>query len=242
MKYCFGIDIGGTTVKIGLFSASSEMLARWEIPTRKDSSPDGLLRDVKTALEGCLTERGISRTDVLGVGITAPGPVTEDGILHGTVNIGWGDVALGKEAEKILQLGTVRIGNDARVAALGEYAYGAGKGSKSMLMITLGTGVGGGVIQDGHILTGFHGVAGEIDHRRTRRRRRGGPYLRELRRDGCLRLRKPGLSGAVCVRNGHGTRCKEISGGPGRRNPSAAVRNHRQNPLGLRKSGRLRGK
>ena len=164
MKYCFGIDIGGTTVKIGLFSASSEMLARWEIPTRKDSSPDGLLRDVKTALEGCLTERGISRTDVLGVGITAPGPVTEDGILHGTVNIGWGDVALGKEAEKILQLGTVRIGNDARVAALGEYAYGAGKGSKSMLMITLGTGVGGGVIQDGHILTGFHGVAGEIGH------------------------------------------------------------------------------
>ena len=164
MKYCFGIDIGGTTVKIGLFSASSEMLARWEIPTRKDNSPDGLLRDVKTALEGCLTERGISRTDVLGVGITAPGPVTEDGILHGTVNIGWGDVALGKEAEKILQLGTVRIGNDARVAALGEYAYGAGKGSKSMLMITLGTGVGGGVIQDGHILTGFHGVAGEIGH------------------------------------------------------------------------------
>ncbi len=87
MKYCFGIDIGGTTVKIGLFSASSEMLARWEIPTRKDSSPDGLLRDVKTALEGCLTERGISRTDVLGVGITAPGPVTEDGILHGSAGV-----------------------------------------------------------------------------------------------------------------------------------------------------------
>lgn len=164
MKYCFGIDIGGTTVKIGLFSESSEMLARWEIPTRKGSSPDGLLRDLKTALDGCLAERGISRTDVLGVGITAPGPVTEDGILHGTVNIGWGDVALDEEAEKILQLGTVRIGNDARVAALGEYAYGAGRGSKSMLMVTLGTGVGGGVIQDGHILTGFHGVAGEIGH------------------------------------------------------------------------------
>lgn len=164
MKYCFGIDIGGTTVKIGLFSEHGEMLTRWEIPTRKGSSPDGLLRDVKTALESCLAERGISRADVLGSGITAPGPVTEDGILHGTVNIGWGNVALGEEAEKILALGAVRIGNDARVAALGEYAYGAGKGAKSMLMVTLGTGVGGGVIQDGHILTGYHGVAGEIGH------------------------------------------------------------------------------
>lgn len=164
MKYCFGIDIGGTAVKIGLFSGQGEMLARWEIPTRKGDKPDGLLADIKAALDGCLAERGIRREDVLGSGITAPGPVTEDGILHGTVNIGWGDVALGAEAERILGLGKVRIGNDARVAALGEYAYGAGKGAKSMLMITLGTGVGGGVIQDGHILTGYHGVAGEVGH------------------------------------------------------------------------------
>lgn len=164
MSYCFGVDIGGTTVKIGLFSGTGEMLARWEIPTRRGSSPEGLLQDLREALEGCLAERGIGRAEVIGCGITAPGPVTEDGILHGTVNIGWGDVALGAEAEKILRLGAVRIGNDARVAALGEYVYGAGKGAKSMLMVTLGTGVGGGVVQEGKILTGYHGVAGEIGH------------------------------------------------------------------------------
>lgn len=164
MKYCFGIDIGGTAVKLGLFSAQGEMLTRWEIPTQKGDTPDGLLLDVKAALEDCMAKRGIRREDVLGSGITAPGPVTEDGILHGTVNIGWGDVALGAEAERILGLGKVRIGNDARVAALGEYAFGAGRGAKSMLMVTLGTGVGGGTIQDGRILMGYHGVAGEIGH------------------------------------------------------------------------------
>lgn len=164
MKVCFGIDIGGTTVKLGLFSGKGEMLERWEIPTRRGSTPDGLLLDVKAALEGCLARRGLSRAEVLGVGITAPGPVTQDGILHGTVNIGWGDVALGREAEKILGLGRACIGNDARVAALGEAVFGAGKGTESMLMVTLGTGVGGGVVRGGEILTGYHGVAGEIGH------------------------------------------------------------------------------
>lgn len=164
MKYCFGIDIGGTTVKIGLVSENGEILTRWEVPTRKGSDPAGLLEDVKASLEGCMAERRINKEDILGIGMAAPGPVTEDGVLHGCVNIGWGDVDLDDLAEEIIGISPVRIGNDARVAALGEAVYGAGKGAESMLMVTLGTGVGGGVVLDGHILMGNSGVAGEIGH------------------------------------------------------------------------------
>ena len=164
MRYCFGIDIGGTTVKIGLIAETGELLTRWEIPTKKGNDPAVLLEDVKASLEGCMAERNISKSDILGIGMDAPGPVTADGMLHGCVNIGWDDVALGAEAERIIGISPVRIGNDARVAALGEAVYGAGKGAKSMLMVTLGTGVGGGVVLDGKILAGNSGVAGEIGH------------------------------------------------------------------------------
>lgn len=163
-KYCFGIDIGGTTVKIGLVSETGEILHRWEIPTRKGSDPSGLMEDIKVSLEGCMAEKGIAKEDILGIGMAAPGPVTEDGVLHGCVNIGWGDVDLDDLAEEVIGISPVRIGNDARVAALGEAVYGAGKGAESMLMVTLGTGVGGGVVLDGKILMGNSGVAGEIGH------------------------------------------------------------------------------
>ena len=164
MKVCFGIDIGGTTVKIGLFSEKGEMLCRWEIPTRKEREPAGLLGDVKDSLEACMAERKIGKGDVLGIGMTAPGPVTADGVLQNAVNIGWGRVDLAAETEKIIGISPVRIGNDARVAALGEAAFGAGREAESMLMVTLGTGVGGGVVLNRKILMGKSGVAGEIGH------------------------------------------------------------------------------
>ncbi|MBQ5709512.1 MAG: ROK family protein, partial [Anaerotignum sp.] len=164
MKYCFGIDIGGTTVKIGLVAENGEIMTRWEIPTRKGSDPAGLLEDVKISLENCMSERNIEKADILGIGMAAPGPVTEDGVLHGCVNIGWGDVDLDDLAEDVIGISPVCIGNDARVAALGEAAYGAGKDAESMLMVTLGTGVGGGVVLDRKILMGMSGVAGEIGH------------------------------------------------------------------------------
>ena len=164
MGYCFGIDIGGTTVKLGLFLEGGELCARWEIPTKKGSEPTALLEEVKAALEGCMAERRIQKEDILGIGMAAPGPVTADGVLHGCVNIGWGDVALAAEAERIIGISPVFVGNDARTAALGEAIYGAGRGAESMLMVTLGTGVGGGVVLNGKILMGDSGVAGEIGH------------------------------------------------------------------------------
>ena len=164
MKYCFGIDIGGTTVKIGLFSEVGTILDRWEVPTRKGNDPAELLKDVQISLENCMQEKGMAKEDILGIGMAAPGPVTADGVLQNAVNIGWGSVKLGKEAENIIGISPVRIGNDARVAALGEAAFGAGKEAESMLMVTLGTGVGGGTVLQGKILTGVSGVAGEIGH------------------------------------------------------------------------------
>ena len=124
MKYCFGIDIGGTTVKIGLLSEAGTILDRWEVPTRKGNDPAELLKDVQISLENCMQKEGMAKEDILGIGMAAPGPVTADGVLQNAVNIGWGSVKLGKEAERIIGISPVRIGNDARVAALGEATFG----------------------------------------------------------------------------------------------------------------------
>lgn len=164
MKYCFGIDIGGTTVKLGLTSGDGVLLEKWEIPTKRGHAPTVLLAEIKVAIEACLQKRSIAKTQLLGIGLAAPGPVTEDGVLHGAVNIGWGDVALAKEAERIFGIVPVCVGNDARMAALGEATYGAGVGAGGMLMVTLGTGVGGGIVLHGRVWMGASGVAGEIGH------------------------------------------------------------------------------
>lgn len=164
LEYAFGIDIGGTSVKMGLFSRANGLLEKWEIPTQKGSDPTVVLEDIHVAIRACLQRHGIAKEEVAGIGMAAPGPVTEEGLLRGTVNIGWGDVFLGKEGEKIFGISPVHIANDARVAALGEAIYGAGKDEKSMMLLTLGTGIGGGVVFDGTIHVGATGVAGEIGH------------------------------------------------------------------------------
>ena len=164
MEYCFGVDIGGTTIKLGLFSRKDDLLEKWEIPTIKGSDPTPLLRDISKEIETCLDKKGLKKEDLAGIGMTAPGPVTEEGLVRGTVNIGWGDVFLRDQAQNIFGISPVFVGNDARVAALGEYTFGAGQGVSSLLMVTLGTGVGGGIIQNGKILTGKTGTAGEIGH------------------------------------------------------------------------------
>lgn len=164
LQYAFGIDIGGTTVKMGFFSREKGLLEKWEIPTQKGNDPTVVLEDIHVAIVACLERHGATKAEVAGVGMAAPGPVTEEGLLRGTVNIGWGDVFLGKEGERIFGISPVYIANDARVAALGEAIYGAGKDAKSMMLLTLGTGIGGGIVFDGTIHVGVSGVAGEIGH------------------------------------------------------------------------------
>lgn len=162
-KYGFGVDIGGTTCKIGLFDMSGKMLEKWEIPTNTSDAGASILDDVACTILTKIEEKAISLDDVQGVGLGVPGPVGKDGMVYKCVNLGW-DVF---NVEDTLSRKTglyVKAGNDANVAALGEMWQGGAKGYQNVVMMTLGTGVGGGIIIDGKIVSGSHGAGGEIGH------------------------------------------------------------------------------
>ncbi len=163
MKYCFGVDIGGTTVKIGLFKTDGELVDKWEIKTRTENKGEAILPDIAESLKRKMEEKGIEASQMSGIGIGVPAPVDDNGVVQNTANLGWGYKEVNREMEELTGL-KVAAGNDANVAALGEMWLGAGKGQKNMIMVTLGTGVGGGVIVNGHPLVGAHGAGGEIGH------------------------------------------------------------------------------
>lgn len=163
MEYCFGVDIGGTTVKIGLFKTDGELLDKWEIKTRTENKGEAILPDVAESLKQKMKEKGIAASSMSGIGIGIPAPVDAKGIVQNTANLGWGYKEVRREMEELTGM-KVAVGNDANVAALGEMWLGAGKGQENMIMVTLGTGVGGGVIVNGQPLAGAHGAGGEIGH------------------------------------------------------------------------------
>lgn len=163
-KKCIGVDIGGTTVKFGLFESNGEVLEKWEIHTRKEENGKYILADVAASVKEKLVGRQIAMEDVAGVGLGVPGPVMEDGFVPVCVNLGWKSLSPQVELSKLLDGVRVRSGNDANVAALGEMWQGGGKGYSDIVMVTLGTGVGGGVIRNQQIIIGKHGLAGEIGH------------------------------------------------------------------------------
>ena len=162
-KYCFGVDVGGTTVKLGLFTVNGELLDKWEIPTVTADGGKQILPDVAESILKKMDERDIDRSDVAGVGIGAPGPIDSEGTVYKAVNLGWGVFSLKKELQVLLNI-PVEAGNDANVAALGEMWKGGGQGYQNVIMITLGTGVGGGIIVEGKMVAGSTGAGGEIGH------------------------------------------------------------------------------
>lgn len=162
-NYVFGVDIGGTTVKIGLFTVDGNMVEKWEITTRTDEGGKYILNDIAEAVEDKLADRQIDKADVKGIGMGVPGPVKADGTVLRCVNLGWGIFNAAEELSKIVGL-PVKAGNDANMAALGEMWQGGGKGYENIVMVTLGTGVGGGIILDGKMLSGVNGAGGEIGH------------------------------------------------------------------------------
>ena len=162
-KYCFGIDVGGTTVKMGLFTTEGELLDKWEIPTRKEDGGAYILNDVAASVEAKLAEKNIEKEDVAGAGIGVPGPTLDTGYVSICVNLGWKDKNPANELSELLSI-PVKAGNDANVAALGEMWKGGGEGYLDVVLLTLGTGVGGGIIIDGHAVVGAHGAGGEIGH------------------------------------------------------------------------------
>lgn len=162
-KYAFGVDVGGTTCKIGFFETSGMLIDKWEIKTNTENNGASILSDVAQAVDNKLAQEGISKDDVQGIGLGVPGPVRSDGVVNCCVNLGWSEVNAAEELGSLTGL-DVKVGNDANVAALGEMWQGGAKGCKDVVVVTLGTGVGGGVIVNGKVVAGFNGAGGEIGH------------------------------------------------------------------------------
>ncbi|MDO4260730.1 MAG: ROK family glucokinase [Eubacteriales bacterium] len=161
--YCFGIDVGGTTVKLGLFQTDGKLVDKWEIVSRTENGGQAILPDVAESVLLKMENMKLSMDDIAGIGIGVPGPISADGVVPHTANLGWGYKEVTRELSELTGL-PCRGGNDANVAALGEMWKGAASGHRSGVMVTLGTGVGGGIIIDGKILTGANGAGGEIGH------------------------------------------------------------------------------
>ena len=160
-QYYVGVDVGGTTVKMGLFSDVGDLLEKWEIPTRLEDQGSHILTDIVDSIEEKRAER---EGNIKGIGVGIPGPVTNDGVVLKCSNLGWDVFNVRNEIASLTGVGNVKVANDANVAALGEMWKGGGRGYDSIVMVTLGTGVGGGIIQQGKILTGSKGAGGEIGH------------------------------------------------------------------------------
>ena len=165
-EYAFGIDLGGTTAKIGLFKTTGELLEKWEVPTDTSNAGEHILKNLAAAVQGKMQEKGLVAEQIEGVGVGVPGPVLDSRIVPIIcANLGgWGKHNVAEELGGMLSGIRVLVGNDANVAALGEIWMGAAKGCRSAVMVTLGTGVGGGVIVNGKVIDGTHGAGGEIGH------------------------------------------------------------------------------
>ncbi len=162
-QYVFAVDLGGTTVKLGLFDKEGNVLDKWEIITRKENGGEMILPDIAESILKKAEEKSISKDDILGVGIGVPGPVDSNGTIYKAANLGWGVFNVSEKLGELTGL-PVKTGNDANVAALGEMWKGGGQGYSSIVAVTLGTGVGGGVIIEGKLVAGATGAGGEIGH------------------------------------------------------------------------------
>ncbi|MCM3111430.1 ROK family glucokinase [Lederbergia lenta] len=183
-KWLAGIDIGGTSIKLAFFTETGELVHKWEIPTNKDNRGMAIISEVGDSVQSKLIELHGDVSPLVAAGVGAPGPVdTDKGLLFEAVNIGWQDNFPLRDLMQSALNVPVAIDNDANVAALGEMWKGAGKGSKDLICITLGTGVGGGIIYKGDIVHGSKGAAGEVGHITSVS---NGGYMCNCGKTGCL--------------------------------------------------------
>ncbi|MGX1901057.1 ROK family glucokinase [Thermolongibacillus altinsuensis] len=163
-KWLVGVDLGGTTVKLAFVNIYGEIIHKWEIPTDRSEQGKNITTDIAKAIDEKLRELDESKSRLVGIGIGAPGPVNmANGEIYEAVNLGWKNYPLKDRLEVETNLPVV-VDNDANIAALGEMWKGAGGGAKNLICVTLGTGVGGGIIVNGHIVHGANGAGGEIGH------------------------------------------------------------------------------
>lgn len=164
-KWLVGVDLGGTTTKLAFINYYGEIIHKWEIPTDNSEEGKNITINIAKAIDHKLEELDLNKDKIIGIGMGAPGPVNlATGVVYNTVNLGWKDNYPLKDLLEVETSLPVIIDNDANCAALGEMWKGAGNGAKDLVCVTLGTGVGGGVIANGDIVQGVSGAAGEIGH------------------------------------------------------------------------------
>ena len=164
-QWIVGVDLGGTTTKLAFIDMKGNILHKWEIVTDNSNEGQYITINIAKAIDHKLAELKEQKSKLIGIGMGAPGPVNyETGTIRNVVNLGWKDnFPLQESLQSLTNLPAV-IENDANCAALGEMWNGAGKGARDLVCVTLGTGVGGGVIANGNIVQGINGAAGEIGH------------------------------------------------------------------------------
>ena len=164
-KWIVGVDLGGTTTKLAFLTMAGEIVHKWEIPTDNSDEGQNITQNIATAIKEKLEELGQTKNKAIGIGMGAPGPVNyETGVILNVVNLGWKENYPLKDSLEAATSLPAAIENDANCAAMGEMWKGAGDGAKDLVCVTLGTGVGGGVIAGGNIIQGINGAAGEIGH------------------------------------------------------------------------------
>ncbi|WP_079516386.1 ROK family glucokinase [Rossellomorea marisflavi] len=164
-KWLVGVDLGGTTTKIAFLSTYGEILYKWEIPTDKSDSGKHIIAHIAKSIDAKLEQLDVKKEQLIGIGMGAPGPVEmRRGIIYEAINLGWSENTPLKDLIEMETGLPAVIDNDANCAALGEMWKGAGNGAKDLVCVTLGTGVGGGVITNGEIVHGIRGAGGEIGH------------------------------------------------------------------------------
>ncbi len=165
LPYVFGVDIGGTGIKLGAFRTDGTLLEKWQIPTRTEDGGSHVLPDALDALRGWMAQNQVSWSQVEGVGMGVPGPVKQDGTVLQCVNLNWGEQSLPTVMQELEPgITKFRVTNDVNAATLGELWKGAANHCNSAVMVTLGTGIGCGVVADGRVMSGSEGAAGEIGH------------------------------------------------------------------------------
>ena len=163
MRYGFGIDLGGTFVKLASFTEEGVLLEKWQIPTVTKDNGKQILPDIAASVDAYIREKDWTREDIVGIGMGVPGAVDKNGIVDQCDNLGWPTQNVREIFSRMTGL-PVLVCNDANAAALGESWKGGGSGFESMVLVTLGTGVGGGIVLDGKPLLGIRGSAGEVGH------------------------------------------------------------------------------
>lgn len=163
--YYAAVDLGGTHLRVGLGTTGGGILRREVAGTDHSAGPNGVMRQIAGMTASLLAAAGVARGEVERLAVATPGPlVPETGTVYEAPNMpGWHEVAIVEDLERLIRVPVVAI-NDANAAALGEHAFGAGRGHRHLVYLTVSTGIGGGVIIDNHLLEGARGTAGELGH------------------------------------------------------------------------------